>query len=59
VTARQTPVQGYWIAWADEQELERLRELAARSHRGRTGYPPELTTPRRTVADGKVPANLG
>jgi DNA invertase Pin-like site-specific DNA recombinase len=59
VTARQTPIQGYWVAWADEQELERLRELAARSHRGRTGYPPELTTPRRAVADGGLPADLG
>lgn len=59
VTARQTPVQGYWIAWADELELDRLRELAARSHRGRTGYPSGLTTPRRTMADGKVPADLG
>ena len=59
VTARQTPVQGCWTAWADEQELERLRELAARSHRGRTGYPPELTTSRRAVADGNVPADFG
>lgn len=48
VTARQTPVQGYWIAWADEAELQRLRELRARSHRGVTSYPLELTTPRRS-----------
>ncbi len=48
VTARQTPVQGYWIAWADEQELSRLRKLSAHSRRGVTGYPAELTTPRST-----------
>jgi hypothetical protein len=58
VTARQTPVQGYWIAWADDEELGRLRELGARSHRGRTGYPRELTTPRRPVPDGQISADL-
>ena len=47
VTARQTPVQGYWIAWADEQEIQRLRELRTRSRRGSTGYPQDLTTPRK------------
>jgi hypothetical protein len=49
VTGRPTPGQGYWIAWADDKELGGLRELGARSHRGRTGYPPELTNPRRSV----------
>lgn len=58
LTARQTPVQGYWVAWADEAELGRLRELAARSHRGRTGYPPELTTPRRSVPDGQASGDI-
>ena len=45
MAARQTPVQGYWIVWADDAELGRLRVLRDRSRRGRAGYPPELTTP--------------
>ncbi len=40
-------IQGSWILWADDRELDRLRRLRA-WHRG--GYeqrcPPELTTPR-------------
>jgi DNA invertase Pin-like site-specific DNA recombinase len=40
-------IQGAWILWADDPELDRLRRLRA-WHRG--GYeqrcPPELTTPR-------------
>ena len=27
VHARQTPIQGYWIAWADKDELARLEKL--------------------------------
>ncbi len=49
MSARQTPVQGLWIAWADGAELARLRELRIRSRRGSTRYPPELTTPKRTT----------
>lgn len=47
VTTRQTPVQGYWIAYADGEESARLRELRSLNHRGRTGYPARLTTPKR------------
>jgi len=44
--SRRTPAQHLWILWADEQELTRLRELAAVSHRGVVEYPTELTTPK-------------
>ena len=27
--ARKSPVQGLWIAWADEPEMDRLRRLGA------------------------------
>lgn len=46
IHARRTPAQRLWVLWADEPELERLRELAALSHRGVAEYPPELTTLR-------------
>jgi hypothetical protein len=45
--ARQTPAQHLWIVWADRDELRRLRKLVARSHRGVTSQPPELTTPKK------------
>jgi DNA invertase Pin-like site-specific DNA recombinase len=44
--ARQTPIQHLWIVWADRDELKRLRKLVARSHRGVTSQPRELTTPK-------------
>jgi hypothetical protein len=44
---RQTPNQGLWIAWADADEIERLRRLTARSKHGVCGHPTELTTPKR------------
>jgi DNA invertase Pin-like site-specific DNA recombinase len=43
---RQTPAQGLWIAWADRDELKRLRKLKKRSRRGVVAHPPELTTPK-------------
>jgi hypothetical protein len=43
---RQTPAQGLWIAWADRDELKRLRKLKRRSVRGVISYPKELTTPK-------------
>jgi DNA invertase Pin-like site-specific DNA recombinase len=45
--ARQTPGDGCWIAWADDAELERLRTLNERSRRGVSGFPPDLTTPKK------------
>jgi len=44
---RQTPAQGLWIAWADRDELKRLRKLKARSTRGVVSYPEGLTTPKK------------
>jgi hypothetical protein len=45
--ARRTPIQGYWIAWADEDEVKRLRRLRAASRRGVSSYPSSLTTPKQ------------
>ena len=50
--SRRTPAQHLWILWADEQELKRLRKLAALSHRGVVEYPPELTTPKERRSSG-------
>jgi DNA invertase Pin-like site-specific DNA recombinase len=51
VHARQTPVQGYWILWADQEELRRLRQLLANSRRGVNAYSGKLKTPKkRTTA---------
>jgi DNA invertase Pin-like site-specific DNA recombinase len=44
--SRRTPPQWLWVLWADEQEVKRLRKLAALSRRGVVEYPPELTTPK-------------
>jgi hypothetical protein len=44
---RQTAAQKLWIAWADGDELKRLRKLKARSERGVVCYPEELTTPKK------------
>jgi hypothetical protein len=46
IHGRQTPHQKLWVAWADADELGRLRQLAAVSMLGAHGYPPELTTPK-------------
>jgi hypothetical protein len=46
VHARKTPIQGYWIVWADKEEIARLRELLSRSRRGTNHYQSELTTPK-------------
>jgi DNA invertase Pin-like site-specific DNA recombinase len=46
VRSRKTPAQRLWVLWADKQEVKRLRELAALSHRGVVEYPSRLTTPK-------------
>lgn len=43
---RKTPTQGLWIVWADADEVDRLRRLAARSKQGVCSHPTELTTPK-------------
>jgi hypothetical protein len=46
VHGRRTPVQRYWILWADEDEVERLRTLLSESRRGVNAYASELRTPK-------------
>ena len=47
VHSRKTPVQGYWILWADKDEVRRLRKLLAESRRGVNAYASELRTPKK------------
>jgi DNA invertase Pin-like site-specific DNA recombinase len=51
VHSRQTPVQGYWILWADQGEVRRLRKLLAQSRRGVNTYSSELRTPKKRKGD--------
>jgi hypothetical protein len=46
VHSRQTPVQRYWILWADRDEVKRLKKLLARSQRGINAYETSLTKPK-------------
>lgn len=54
VHSRKTPAQRLWVLRADEQELKRLRRLAALSHRGVVEYPLELTTPKGRPSGARV-----
>ena len=47
VHSRRTPVQGYWILWADKDEVKRLRKLLSESRRGVNAYASELRTPKK------------
>jgi DNA invertase Pin-like site-specific DNA recombinase len=47
VHGRQTPLQGYWILWADKDEVKRLQKLLADSQRGVNAYTSTLKTPKR------------
>ena len=44
--SRRTPIQKYWILWADHDEVKRLKTLLAMSQRGINAYTSELTTPK-------------
>jgi DNA invertase Pin-like site-specific DNA recombinase len=44
---RKTPVQGRWILWADQAEVNRLRQLLAESRRGINAYSNALKTPKK------------
>jgi len=46
VQARKSPIQGFWIAWADAQEVARLHNVLSHSRRGVNSYPLTLTTPK-------------
>jgi DNA invertase Pin-like site-specific DNA recombinase len=50
--SRKTPAQRLWVLWADKQELNRLRKLAALSQRGVVEYPRELITPKERRRGG-------
>jgi DNA invertase Pin-like site-specific DNA recombinase len=50
---RKTPVQGYRILWADEDEVTRLKKLLAQSRRGMQGYTEDLTTPKNRPKNPK------
>lgn len=50
VHSRKTPVQGYWILWADKAEVRRLRRLLAESRRGMNAYTSDLKTPKKRSA---------
>ena len=45
IHSRRTPIQSYWILWADD-ELTRLRQMLDSSQRGMNQYPTDLTTPK-------------
>lgn len=47
VHGRRTPVQRYWILWADKEEIRRLRKLLTQSRRGMNAYTSELKTPKK------------
>lgn len=47
VHSRQTPVQGYWILWADRDEVQRLGKLVEQSRRGINAYTSSLKTPKK------------
>lgn len=47
VEYRQTPTQRFYVIWADESELDRLRRLAKRTRKGNVRHSSELTTPTR------------
>ncbi len=51
VHGRQTPHQKLWIAWADADELRRLRRLVSISSHGASNYPTELITPKHRPKD--------
>lgn len=48
--SRRTPVQKYWVLWADQHELKRLKDLLAASRRGINAYASDLTTPKTRPA---------
>jgi DNA invertase Pin-like site-specific DNA recombinase/uncharacterized protein YndB with AHSA1/START domain len=44
---RQTTPDCSWILWADQDEIERLKQLRARSQRGVRVHPKKLITPKK------------
>ena len=56
VHSRKTPVQGYWILWADKEDVQRLRQLLAESRRGINAYASDLKTPKKRPVAGQPQA---
>jgi DNA invertase Pin-like site-specific DNA recombinase len=52
VHGRQTPAQGCWILWADQDELRRLRALIVKSRPGKNRHASNLKTPKRKPERG-------
>lgn len=44
--SRRTPIQKNWILWADDEEIQRLKTLLAKSQRGINAFETSLTTPK-------------
>jgi hypothetical protein len=44
--SRRTPIQKYWVLWADRDEVKRLKALLAGSRRGINAYASDLTRPK-------------
>jgi hypothetical protein len=47
IHARQAPVYGHWILWANQEELRRLRDLKRHSTPGVSAHPTALTQPKK------------
>jgi hypothetical protein len=47
VHSRRTAARDYWILWADQDEVRRLRQLLAESRRGINAYASALKTPKQ------------
>lgn len=47
VHSRRTPVQGFWILWADQDEMRRLGKLVEQSRRGINVHTSDLKTPKK------------
>jgi hypothetical protein len=55
VHSRQTPVQGRWILWADQDEVRRLKKLLGESCRGLNAYGSDLKTPKARPREESKP----
>jgi DNA-binding transcriptional MerR regulator len=51
IHARQTPVYGHWILWADREELRRLRDLKRQSAPGVSTHTMALTQPKNRPSE--------
>ena len=52
VQGRKTPVQGCWVLWADNDELQRLRALIAKSQPGKNRHASDLKRPKKRPEPG-------